>query len=164
MCYFMLAGCSMGGMHHGASSEVERGGVSASPVEGIRRDEAVVSKYFPEFGHPKSVAWAGDVLGDGRSGVPGPSDVRISGVVWLSDFDAARIQHGYTWRPTPSAPDVVNAVQDQVPESSEWQSSEDFHSEVTERGRYFATFAVDFTRKVLVFNARNPEKKTSSPS
>ncbi|MFV0134047.1 hypothetical protein ACLGIH_12525 [Streptomyces sp. HMX87] len=141
-----------------ASAQESRAAETGEP--GIRQDKEPVRKYFPELGHFDAVEWTGEVLGKGRSSVPGPSDIRVSGVVRLADADVARLSKDYAWQDEPGAPVVLSTIRPRVPGSAQWQTSEDFETAVTQ-GRYSATFYADFERKVIVFDAVNPEKKTA---
>ncbi|MFF9487799.1 hypothetical protein [Streptomyces sp. NPDC014676] len=153
----VLVGCGhRTGSADAAGAPESRSGGIGEP--GIRQDEDLVRKYFPELGDFDAVEWAGEVLGKGRSSVPGPSDFRVSGVVRLADADVARLSKGYAWQDEPGTPVVLGTVRPRVPVSVQWQTSEDFVTAVTQ-GRYSATFYADFKRKSIVFDAVNPEKK-----
>ncbi|MCF6525026.1 hypothetical protein [Streptomyces sp. JJ36] len=120
-----------------------------------------MTEYFPEFGALQSVVWKGEVLGEGRSAVPGPSDLRVSGVAVLTAAAAGELRTAYAWQDAPGTPSVLADVRPHVPESPRWQVSDAFTSAVTGE-RYSGSFSVDFTRKVVVFDTRNPEKPPSS--
>ncbi|MET4660575.1 hypothetical protein ABID80_004301 [Streptomyces sp. PvP037] len=141
----LVAGCGAGA---GAASEPE-----------VRRDEKVIRRYFPEFGDFEEVVWAGETLGDdSRGSVPGPSDVRVSGVVRLAESDARRLRGAYEWRAAPDGPDVLPGIRPHVPGEADWLTSEGFTATVT-GGRYPGAFHLDLRKKTLVFDARNPTKK-----
>lgn len=152
-----LAGCGRHpGAADGAGSREPEAAVSAAP--GIRRDEGPVRQRFPELGDVAGAEWTGEVLGSGRSSAPGPTDVRMSGVVRLTDADASRLSEEYVWQDGPGAPVVSSLLRARVPQSTRWQTSADFTAVVT-RGRYSAAFHADFGRKVIVFDAVNPERR-----
>ncbi|MFE5602860.1 hypothetical protein ACFQ8O_27190 [Streptomyces coelicoflavus] len=152
-----LAGCGRHpGVADGAGPRESKTAVSAAP--GIRRDEGPVRQRFPELGDVAGVEWTGEVLGSGRSSAPGPTDVRMSGVVRLTDADASRLSEEYVWQDGPGAPVVSSLLRSRVPRSTRWQTSTDFTADVT-RGRYSATFHADFGRQVIVFDAVNPERR-----
>ncbi|MDC0768572.1 hypothetical protein [Streptomyces sp. HD] len=133
---------------------------AGSPAaDGLRKDEEPVRARFPEFGDFAAVVWKGEALGQNdRSSVPGPTDVRMSGVVRLTEADATRLQDTYTWQGTSAQPDLPTDLRAQLPSGARWQTSTDFTRAVT-GDRYTATFHADLDRKVLVFDAVNPEKK-----
>ncbi|NUP15657.1 MAG: hypothetical protein HOZ81_06090 [Streptomyces sp.] len=134
---------------------------AASPAaDGLRKDEEPVRVRFPEFGDFASVVWKGETLGqDSRESVPGPTDVRMSGIVRLTDTDAARLKDAYTWQNTSAQPDLPTDLRAQLPsDGPRWQTSTDFTRAVT-GDRYTATFHADLDRKMLVFDAVNPEKR-----
>ncbi|MEV6587028.1 hypothetical protein [Streptomyces acidicola] len=82
----------------------------------------------------------------------------MSGVVRLTDVDAARLRDGYAWQDAPGQPEVPSDLRVQVPAGARWQTSPDFTRAVT-GDRYTATFHADLERKVLVFDAVNPGEK-----
>ncbi|MGC0334207.1 hypothetical protein RKD23_007197 [Streptomyces sp. SAI-170] len=136
-------------------------GATASPADGgLRRDEAPVRARFPEFGDFTATVWQGEVLGphSDRSTVPGPTDVRMSGVVRLTDADAARLRDTYAWQDAPTPPDLPTGLLTEVPADARWRTSAAFTRAVT-ADHYTAAFHVDLGHKVLVFDAVNPEKK-----
>ncbi|MFE2439673.1 hypothetical protein [Streptomyces sp. NPDC059409] len=152
-----LSGCGRHpGVADGAGPREPTAVVSAAPA--IRRDEEPVRQRFPELGDVAGVEWTGEVLGGGRSSAPGPTDVRMSGVVRLTDADASRLSEEYVWQDGPGTPVVSSLLRPRVPESTRWQTSADFTADVT-RGRYSATFHADFGRRVIVFDAVNPERR-----
>ncbi|MFI5566156.1 hypothetical protein ACIA6T_02005 [Streptomyces sp. NPDC051740] len=156
MAVLALAGCGhRTGSADTAGAPESRSGEIGEP--GIRQDEDLVRKYFPELGDFDSVEWAGETLGKGRSSVPGPSDFRVSGVVRLADADVARLSKDHAWRNEPGTPVVLGTVRPRLPAGVQWQTSEDFVTAVTQ-GRYSATFYADFERKLIVFDAVSPEK------
>jgi hypothetical protein len=159
----LLTGC--GGVSPSAGvaepAEESRADVASKSDQGIRRDKDLVKQYFPELGNFHEVVWKGEILGgDPRSLMPGPSDFEVSGVVRLADADVAKLRQDYTWQVEPGAPVVLSDIHPRVPKSVQWQTSENFTAAITE-GRYAATFYADFDQKIVVFDARNPRKKTS---
>ncbi|MFJ9587467.1 hypothetical protein [Streptomyces acidicola] len=87
-----------------------------SSAAGLRKDEEPVRVRFPEFGDFSSVVWKGEALGrNDRSSVPGPTDVRMSGVVRLTDADAARLRDGYAWQDASGTPEVPSDLRARVP-------------------------------------------------
>ncbi|WP_372345854.1 hypothetical protein [Streptomyces sp. KL116D] len=151
----VLAGCGTGPAEGRDTSRV----AGAGSEDGVlRHDRKPVADRFPELGAFKSVVWASDVLGQDSRGVPGPSDVRMSGVVRLTAAQSGDLSKRYAWRSTPGRPDVMKPLSSHVPQAGEWKDSADFTEAVT-GGRYSASFSIDFGRRVAVFDAVNPERK-----
>ncbi|GGW85257.1 hypothetical protein GCM10010297_02490 [Streptomyces malachitofuscus] len=130
----------------------------STPSDGVRRDAKVVRQYFPELGDFEEVVWTGELLGDARSAVPGPSDFRVSGVIRLTSSDTRRLRSEYAWQNGPGRPDVLAGIRPHLPGQAAWRTSDEFTATVTE-GRYTGSFHVDFQKHTLVFDARNPRKK-----
>ncbi|MFI7409668.1 hypothetical protein ACIBU0_13490 [Streptomyces sp. NPDC049627] len=157
----MLSGCAEQAQSvHTARSEAPRAtAAAASASPGLRQDEEPVRARFPEFGDFSSTLWKGEALGGtDRTSVPGPTDVRMSGIVRLTDADAARLRKDYAWQDTSRQPELPGGLRAQVPAGARWQTSADFTRAVT-GDRYTATFLADLERKVLIFDAVNPERK-----
>ncbi|MFI9150221.1 hypothetical protein [Streptomyces sp. NPDC053367] len=145
----------------GCAGQPQPVGAAASPAApGLRRDEEPVRARFPEFGDFTSSVWLGEVLGQnhGRPAVPGPTDVRMAGVVRLTAVDAARLRDTYTWQDAPAQPALPEGLRPEVPAGARWRTSAGFTRAVT-GGLYPAAFHADLDRKVLVFDAVNPETK-----
>ncbi|MFJ2744421.1 hypothetical protein ACIO3O_32760 [Streptomyces sp. NPDC087440] len=122
----------------------------------VREERGPVERRFPAFGEFVRVRWVREDLNSGRA--PGPSDVRMAGVVQLSARDADRLRTGYAWREGAEAgPSVPGAVGALLPDGARWRTSEGFAGDVTRGGRYAARFHVDFEMRVLVFDALNPD-------
>ncbi|CAL9345043.1 hypothetical protein [Streptomyces sp. enrichment culture] len=125
---------------------------------GLREDPGPVRARFPEFGDFEAVVWRGEALGDGGGrSVPGPTDVRMSGVVRLGGGDAAQLRKRYAWREAAGGPRVPGGLATRIPAGARWWSSADFTRAVTD-GRHPASFHVDLDRRVLVFDAVNPAR------
>jgi hypothetical protein len=90
VCGVLVAGC-------GTDAE-------SAPEHGVRRDEKVIRQYFPEPGDFEEVVWTGELLGDSRSSVPGPSDFRVSGMIRLTESDTRRLRSEYVWQAAPGRP------------------------------------------------------------
>ncbi|MFE5023485.1 hypothetical protein ACFRAO_09260 [Streptomyces sp. NPDC056656] len=150
-----LTGCGSGAA---TSADTSRAAASDSKDGALRHDRQPVADRFPELGDFTSVVWASDVLGQDSRGAPGPSDVRMSGVVRLTAAQSEDLRKRYAWHSTPERPDVVEHLASHVPQAGEWKDSDDFTEAVT-GGRYSASFSVDFGRGVAVFEAVNPERK-----
>ncbi|GAA3492817.1 hypothetical protein [Streptomyces cremeus] len=119
----------------------------------VREERRPVERRFPVFGEFVRARWVGVTLSDPR--LPGPTDVRMAGVVDLSSRDAERLRTGYEWREA-TAPSVPEAVTPLLPTGARWRTSESFEGAVTGGGRYAASFHVDFEKRVLVFDALDP--------
>ncbi|WP_406729700.1 hypothetical protein WJ438_15570 [Streptomyces sp. GD-15H] len=150
-----LSGCGRGPDSADAGPGREtRAPQSADP--GVRQDRQPVRTHFPELGDFSSVIWKEEILGKDTSRVPGPSDVRVSGVVRLADADVARLKDDYAWRHEPSTPVVLSDIRPHVPAGTHWQTSEDFTAAVTQE-HYSGAFHADFEQRIVVFDAINPE-------
>jgi hypothetical protein len=154
----VLPGCDLGAGPAEPSVSRESAG-EGSAESGLRDDRERVRTRFSELGELLSVVWKGEVLGGAFSRVPGPADVWMSGAVRLSDADVVRVSEGYDWRDAPGEPAVLSAVRPRVPGSAQRQTSEDWTAAVTQ-ARYSGSFYADFERRVIVFDAINPGKKT----
>ncbi|MEU2234862.1 hypothetical protein [Streptomyces vietnamensis] len=121
----------------------------------IERDRKPVERRFPQFGNFTGVAWAAAPLGVADSRVPGPTDVRMSGVVTLAKADVRRLLKEYHWAPAEELPDVLGSVAPRVPAGAAWRTSEAFTSAVTGEA-YSASFHLDPVAGVMVFDAVDP--------
>ncbi|SEB99286.1 hypothetical protein [Streptomyces sp. TLI_105] len=132
------------------------GTASQQPPEAeVRTDREPVEKRFPQFGRFTGVEWAAAPLGQANSRVPGPTDVRLSGVATLAEADVRRLLKEYDWVPAAQPPAVLGSIVPEVPEGTEWRTSEEFTSEVT-RGVYTGSFHLDPGAGTMVFDAVNP--------
>lgn len=148
----LLAGCV--GPGHGGDPPPSP---SASSVAGaVRHDEEPVRKRFPRLGDFERVAWQAGARGktDARTLVPGPTDIRMSGIVWLAAEDAERLRTEFVWRAAEDGPKLLEGPAGYVPDGASWQVSEAFESSAANA----ATFHADFDRNVVVFDAVNPER------
>ncbi|WP_436964984.1 hypothetical protein [Streptomyces sp. SudanB148_2056] len=130
----------------------------STPEQDVRRDAKVIRQYFPELGAFEEVVWTGELSGDARAALPGPTDFRVSGMVRLTASDARRLRSEYTWQGAPEGPAVLAGIRPYVPAQADWKTSDEFTATVTE-GRYAGTFHIDFRKNTLVFDATNPRKK-----
>jgi hypothetical protein len=92
---------------------------------------------FPKLGDFVQAHWQGWVLGDtGRSGVPGPTDTAIQGLIELSPQDLQATKARYTWAPAPDgwASGVSSELRPHLSPSGTWQASDQFTSDVTGTG------------------------------
>ncbi|MEU0398847.1 hypothetical protein ABZ318_01085 [Streptomyces sp. NPDC006197] len=126
-----------------------------SPEAEVRTDREPVEKRFPQFGRFTGVEWAATPLGQADSRVPGPTDVRLSGVATLARADVQRLLKEYDWVPAGQPPAVLGSIASEVPEGAAWRTSGEFTSEVT-RDVYTGSFHLDPEAGVMVFDAVNP--------
>ncbi|MGA5030259.1 MULTISPECIES: hypothetical protein [unclassified Streptomyces] len=130
----------------------------STPEQDVRRDAKVIRQYFPELGAFEEVVWTGELLGDARAAVPGPSDFRVSGMVRLTASDTRRLRTEYTWQGAPEGPAVLADMRPYGPGQADWKTSDGFTATVTE-GRYAGSFHVDFQKNTLVFMRRIPGRR-----
>jgi hypothetical protein len=144
----LLTGC-------GDDRDAPRGAPAASSsVEAVRQDAGPVRARFPELGDFQDVRWQASVLGGTDSRVPGPTDVRMSGVVRLTPEKADYLRTAYRWEDAPAAPEVLGGVARRLPSGASWRISDEFGESL----RNSAAMHVDFARNVVVFDARNPAR------
>ncbi|MFJ4776610.1 hypothetical protein [Streptomyces sp. NPDC088762] len=120
---------------------------------------------FPEFGPLASTTWCGMVPAQ-DSRVPGPTDVRLFGVLTPQDPATVRVyldDPSYAF--TPSAPEDVPAeIGASLPPDAEWVSSEKLTRAVT-GGRYDGDFLLDRRSGRVLFDCLDPHRKdTPSPA
>ncbi|WP_190160374.1 hypothetical protein [Streptomyces litmocidini] len=125
------------------------------PETEVRTDREPVEKRFPQFGRFTGVEWAAAPLGRADSRVPGPTDIRLSGVATLAKADVQRLLKEYRWVPAARPPVVLEGIAPEVPEGGEWRTSEEFTSEVT-RDVHTGSFHLDPEAGTMVFDAVNP--------
>lgn len=121
----------------------------------MRHDRKPIADRFPCLGDFQAVTWQAKALGTGAPRVPGPTDLRLAGVVRLAPGDAKRLRNAFPWRVGGGKPSVLSGVAPQVPSAAAWRVSESFTRSVT-GGRYRADFFADFSRNLLVFDTVNP--------
>ncbi|MFR9675492.1 hypothetical protein [Streptomyces sp. TR02-1] len=159
LCASLLTGCGDDGGQVAAAAPGSEGvPASTAADDGVRLDKKLVKAYFPEFGNVVSVAWKGSLLDDPTA--PGPSDVRVVGVVELSAVDVRSLRDAYTWRDGPDEPKVPAELLPRLPEDARWQVSREFTRTVTRDGAYSGSFFVALDRRTVVFDAVNPEKRS----
>lgn len=127
---------------------------SASAEARVRHDKQPVRVRFPQLGDFERVAWSASPLGEADARVPGPTDVRMSGIVWLTAADAASLRSAYAWRTANAGPDVLDGLSAHVPDDVSWQVTAVY----AESAEGAAVFHADFDRKVVVFDAVNPPR------
>lgn len=132
-------------------------GAKAPGFDEVRHDEGPVRARFPELGDPERVAWVARPLGEADPRVPGPTDVRMSGVVRLSAGTAESLRSVYAWRVTEAGPKVLPELSSHVPDDASWQVADAYEPGAEASGELHC----DFGRRVVVFDAVNPPRATS---
>ncbi|WP_369147706.1 hypothetical protein [Streptomyces sp. R44] len=151
----LVGGCA------GAAEPPSRTASQQPPEVKVERDRKPVEERFPQFGNFTGVEWAAVPLGTADSRVPGPTDIRISGVATLAKADVQRLLKEYDWVAAEVPPDVLGGIAPKVPKGAEWRTSEEFTSEVT-RNVYTGSFHLDPRAGVMVFDAVNPSPAKGS--
>ncbi|WP_066945269.1 hypothetical protein [Streptomyces lushanensis] len=155
----VVSGCA-GAADTSVEGSGGRARASESPPGAVRHDRRPIQDRFPEFGDISGTSWVSDVLNDGRSGVPGPSDVRLTGVASLSAAAVAAISERYSWKTSQPPSSVPEALLSELPADGDWRTSADFDAAVT-RGEYDGTFHLSAERGVVLFDAVNPVRRSS---
>ncbi|MFJ9796989.1 hypothetical protein [Streptomyces sp. NPDC101145] len=153
------AGCAAAA---GPGPGAPRDRASATPPPPVRRyDPGPVEARFPQLGPLVDVTWAvwTPPGAHGRQLVPGPTDVRLSGVARLAPAHARRLLAEYAWTPAATPPAPLDAVAATVPPGARWRTSAGFVQAVT-RGRYRADFHFDPAGRLMVFDAVDPTRAT----
>ncbi|MCB5183031.1 hypothetical protein [Streptomyces antimicrobicus] len=126
-----------------------------------RTETGPITVRFPEFGPLAATTWCGTTPPSGsRPSVPGPTDVRLFGV--LTPGDAARVR-AYLDDPSyafaPSAPErVPQELRGSLPQDAVWVSSRKLDRQIT-GGRYGGRFHLDRTSGQVVFDCLDPVAK-----
>ncbi|MFF8378488.1 hypothetical protein ACF07V_20445 [Streptomyces sp. NPDC015661] len=148
MVLSLVAGCG------GVAEPPTRTASQQPPEAEVRTDRAPVEQRFPQFGRFTGVEWAAAPLGQADSRVPGPTDVRFSGVATLAEADVRRLLKEYDWVPAEKPPAVLGGIAPKVPGGTAWRTSEEFTSEVT-RDVYTGEFHLDPAAGLMVFDTVN---------
>ncbi|MGW0284730.1 hypothetical protein ACWDXT_16645 [Streptomyces sp. NPDC003236] len=136
----------------------------ASPGDGgdergrcsVRTDPAPIEKRFPAFGTPERTHWCGVVLNAGDERVPGPTDVRLVGVVRLAPAAFARVVGDLGENPVAEAPrGLPDEIADLLPGEARWQRSDRLDRAVTQ-GRYTGSFHVDTAHRTVLVDCVDP--------
>lgn len=133
---------------------------SAAPAKEctVRTDSDPIKKRFPQFGEPKRSHWCSIVLGKGDSRVPGPTDVRLVGVVEVTPEVMEKISGADPSGFAPARPeDVPSPISEAFPEIREgkWVESARFDESVT-RGLYTAGFCLNRSAHLILVDSVNP--------
>ncbi|OEJ93766.1 hypothetical protein J116_004075 [Streptomyces thermolilacinus SPC6] len=128
-----------------------------------RHDPEPIEARFPQLGPlAGSPGRHGRRRAQGRQLVPGPTDVRLSGVARLTPDSARRLVAAHPWSPAATPPAPLDAVAPEVPPGTARRTSDAFVRAVT-WGRYEADFHFDPEQRIMVFDALNPTRARSVP-
>ncbi|MCP3820394.1 hypothetical protein NLX86_20525 [Streptomyces sp. A3M-1-3] len=125
----------------------------------VRQDVDQITARFPEFRELEYTSWCG-ITPKSESRVPGPTDVRLVGV--LNSMDDAAVRK-YVEDPAlsfkPLAPrDVPSEIAKVLPEGAQWMASEQFDKLIT-GDLYSGTFYVDKKSAHVLFDCMNPIRR-----
>ncbi|MET9881906.1 hypothetical protein ABZZ20_01885 [Streptomyces sp. NPDC006430] len=128
----------------------------------VRTETDPIASRFPELGRIGSTTWCGmQPASAGRlAGAPGPTDVRLFGVLRPQDVAAVRAyldDPSYAFAAAVPQ-DVPEKIRDVLPTGARWVSSETFDALVT-GGHYDGDFYVDAVSGQVVFDCMNPDRK-----
>ncbi|MFD8968079.1 hypothetical protein ACFV0C_24320 [Streptomyces sp. NPDC059568] len=155
----VVSGCA-GAADTAVEGSRARAQASESGPSDVRHDRKPIRDRFPEFGEISGTSWVSDVLNDGRSEVPGPSDIRLTGVASVSAAAVAGISERYSWKASQPPSSVPKALLSELPTEGDWRTSADFDAAVT-RGDYDGTFYLSAERGVVLFDAVSPVRRSS---
>ncbi|WP_233604741.1 hypothetical protein [Micromonospora sp. HM5-17] len=129
----------------------EGSGMSAGAV---RTDREPIARRFPRLGDFSEVHWLGSTIGG--SGVPGPSDVLIQGLVVLRPEDLAAARAGYRWEEAPAGWDakLADALRPLAPPAGDWRYNGQFESEVC-TARYSGDVYLDLASGTVYLNVNS---------
>ncbi|MDG4791593.1 hypothetical protein O7626_37830 [Micromonospora sp. WMMD1102] len=121
----------------------------------VRTDREPIARRFPRLGDFADVHWLGSVAG-GSSGVPGPSDVLIQGLVVLRPDDLAAAKTGYQWAAAPAGWDarLPEALRPLLPASDDWRHSQQFEADVR-TNRYSGVVYIDMSSGTVYLNVNS---------
>lgn len=95
----------------------------------LRTDLEPLTKRFPALGAPVGAEWMGGTLGD----APGPSTYWIDAVIEVDPAIADGLRAEYAPEAVSAPPDVVDAIQERIPEGI-WLSSDELDAAVSGGG------------------------------
>ncbi|MFD9691081.1 hypothetical protein ACFWXO_35565 [Kitasatospora sp. NPDC059088] len=127
----------------------------------IRTDVDPLKRRFPQLGELSGAKWVGQTLGkDSGSGVPGPTDVSLDGVVHIEPATLASITGGGTWKEQGIDCPVPGALAGELGDTkSAWLHSESFDRTVTQN-QYSGSFYIDKQNSRVYFCTVNPKTRT----
>lgn len=120
-----LAACTSGNSDR---EPAERTNTVSAPA--VRTDAAPITKRFPALGAPAELHWQGGAAGKDTGGVPGPTDVRIQGLIVLPPEVVTAAQKDYQFKPATAGPDLSAELQPFAPKDAVWQVSDAFTRQV----------------------------------
>ncbi|MGW2730305.1 hypothetical protein [Streptomyces sp. NPDC001494] len=121
-----------------------------------RSDPAPVEKRFPVFGTPERAHWCGVVLNAGDGRVPGPTDVRLVGVVELAPEAFAGVVEDLGEHPVAHAPEgLPDEIAEFLPDGARWRRSDRLDRSLTQ-GRYRGSFHVDTAHRAVLLDCVDP--------
>ncbi|MFJ9741918.1 hypothetical protein [Streptomyces sp. NPDC101166] len=125
----------------------------------VRQEIDQVTARFPAFKELESTSWCG-ITPKSESRVPGPTDVRLVGVLNSVD-DAAVRKHvedpALSFKPL-APQDVPSEIEKALPEGAQWMASEQFDKLIT-GDLYSGTFYIDEKSAQVLFDCMNPIRK-----
>ncbi|MEU1704607.1 hypothetical protein ABZ478_04275 [Streptomyces sp. NPDC005706] len=122
----------------------------------VRSDPAPIEKRFPVFGTPERAHWCGVVLNAGDGRVPGPTDVRLVGVVELTPAAFAGIVEDLGADPVAKAPQgLPDEIVKSLPGDARWRHSDRLDRSITQ-GRYTGSFHVDTAHRAVLVDCVDP--------
>ncbi|MFE0462933.1 hypothetical protein ACFW1A_27135 [Kitasatospora sp. NPDC058965] len=149
---------AVGGCGHADPSPSTAG--AAAPADGpaggpatfaFRSDKEPIEGRFPWLAPVRSVRWTVFPLGVADPRVPGPTDVELDGVAWLTTAQLTALQGHLTWQrasPTHYPPGLDPSLQ-----GGTWLHSDEFDAaQHLHDGRFF----LDPQRSEVYFSVLNP--------
>ncbi|MEU0566877.1 hypothetical protein ABZ297_16005 [Nonomuraea sp. NPDC005983] len=114
---------------------------------------------FPIFGNVSAAHWCGIVLTEQNSRVPGPTDIRLVGIVRLSPSAWKKVlaAGGDFEQTVPS--NVPDEIRQKCAADAQWTFSEAFDTAVT-GDAYSGRFYVDFVSRSILIDVVNPQPAT----
>lgn len=152
-----LASCSAPDGDRTAAPGASRGGGRATTAGcAVRSDLSPIMKRFPLFGSPRRAHWCGVSLNGGDERVPGPSDVRMVGVVELTGAAFDRVVAAMGGRPVAETPDKLpGEITGFLPRQATWLRSQELDRAIS-RGLYTASFLVDRAHRAVIMDCVDP--------
>lgn len=125
----------------------------------VRQEIDQVTARFPVFKELESTSWCG-IMPKNDSRVPGPTDVRLVGVLNSVDDGAVRKHvEDPALSFTPIAPqDVPPEIAKALPAGAQWMASEQFDKLITGE-LYSGAFYIDKKSAQVLFDCMNPIRK-----
>ncbi|MEV5972829.1 hypothetical protein [Streptomyces sp. NPDC051921] len=130
----------------------------------VRQETDQITSRFPSFGPLESTSWCGMSRDTSGDRVPGPTDVRLVGLLDAVDDEAVRKDLGDpVLRFEPATPTHLPAeIRKLLPAGAEWMTSEQVNKRITE-DLYLGTFYYDRRSGQVLFDCSNPRRKDGPP-